>query len=132
MTKLSSDDITSVLRKNIYDGILSSGVSLKQEELADQFGVSRIPIREALKKLEAEGLVRHEPNKGAVVSSHSISDVIEMLDIRIGLETRALKLAIPNLNKKHLDRCEAILKRYDASSKPSVWSALNLEFHLTL
>lgn len=132
MSKLSSDEITSVLRKNIYEGILSSGVPLKQEELAEQFGVSRIPVREALKKLEAEGLVRHELNKGTVVTSHSISEVIEMLDIRIGLETRALKLAMENMTDKHLDRCEAVLKRYDASSKPSVWSALNLEFHLTL
>ena len=132
MAKLSSDEITVELRKNIYDGALSSGVALKQEELAERFGVSRIPIREALKRLEVEGLVRHEPNKGSVVASHSISDVIEMLDIRIGLETRALRLAIPHMNKKHLDRCEAILKRYDATSKPSSWSALNLEFHLTL
>lgn len=132
MRKLTSDQITSAIRKNIHDGILSSGVALKQEELADQFGVSRIPVREALKRLEAEGLIRNEPNKGAVVISHSISQVIEMLDIRIGLETRALKLAIQNINDKHLDRCEAVLKRYDVSSKPSVWSSLNLEFHLTL
>jgi DNA-binding GntR family transcriptional regulator len=132
MSKPSSDDITSALRKNIYEGILSAGVPLKQEYLADQFGVSRIPIREALKKLEAEGLVRHEPNKGAVVTTHSISEVIEMLDIRIGLETRALTLAAPNMTEKHLDQCAAVLKRYDAASKPSVWSALNLEFHLML
>src|SRR5207245_3837474 len=132
MSKLSSDEITSALRKNIYEGILSSGVPLKQEELADQFGVSRIPIREALKKLEAEGLVRHQPNKGAVVTTHSIPEVIEMLDIRIGLETRALKLAMQNMTSTHLDHCEAVLKRYDVSSKPSIWSVLNLEFHMTL
>src|SRR5438445_9123133 len=111
MNKLSSDEITSALRKNIYEGILSSGVPLKQEELAEQFGVSRIPIREALKKLEAEGLVRHEPNKGAVVTSHSIPEVIEMLDIRIGLETRALKLARGNMTDKHVYWCEAVVKR---------------------
>ncbi|RFB71184.1 MULTISPECIES: GntR family transcriptional regulator [unclassified Herbaspirillum] len=132
MTKVSSDEITAELRKNIYEGVLASGVALKQEDLAEKFGVSRIPIREALKRLEAEGLVQHELNKGTVVASHSISEVIEMLDIRIGLETRALQLAIPNLDKQHLDRCEAILARYDGASKPSVWSALNLEFHLTL
>jgi DNA-binding GntR family transcriptional regulator len=132
MNKPSSEQITSALRKNIYDGILASGAPLKQEELADQFGVSRIPIREALKRLEVEGLVRHKPNKGTVVTTHSISEVIEMLDIRIGLETRALKLAMQNMTSTHLDHCEAVLKRYDVSSKPSIWSVLNLEFHLTL
>ncbi|MBC3919428.1 GntR family transcriptional regulator [Undibacterium sp. CY18W] len=132
MSKPTSDQITSSLRKNIYEGVLSAGVPLKQEELADQFGVSRIPIREALKKLEAEGLVRHEPHKGSVVTTHSIPEIIEMLDIRIGLETRALRLAMPNMTQDHLDRCQAILERYDHASKPSVWFALNLEFHLTL
>lgn len=132
MNKPTSDQISSSLKKNIYDGVLSAGVPLKQEELAEQFGVSRIPIREALKKLEAEGLVKHEPNKGAVVTTHSIPEIIEMLDIRIGLETRALILAIPRLTPDHLDSCQAILERYDQASKPSVWSALNLEFHLTL
>lgn len=88
--------------------------------------------QEALKKLEAEGLVRHEPNKGSVVTTHSISEAIEMLDIRIGLETRALTLAAPNMTDRHLDQCAAVLKRYDAASKPSAWSALNLEFHLKL
>lgn len=132
MNKPSSEQITAALRQMIYEGTLSSGAPLKQEDLAEQFGVSRIPIREALKKLEAEGLIRHEPYKGAVVTAHSVADVIEMLDIRIGLETRALTLAMPNMTASHLAQCEAVLKRYDAASKPSVWSALNLEFHLTL
>ncbi|GGC66258.1 GntR family transcriptional regulator [Undibacterium terreum] len=132
MDKPSSEQITAAIRKHIFDGVLSAGVPLKQEELAERFGVSRIPVREALKTLEAEGLIRHEPNKGAVVASHSLSEVIEMLDIRIGLETRALRLAMPHLTEQDLQNAAAILDRYDASSKPSVWSALNLEFHLAL
>jgi len=132
MSKPTSDQITSAIRKHIHDGVLSAGVPLKQEDLAEQFGVSRIPVREALKKLEVEGLVKHEPHKGAVVVTHSIDEVIEMLDIRIGLETRALKLAVQNLSEQDIRHAEAILARYDASSKPGVWSALNLEFHLAL
>jgi DNA-binding GntR family transcriptional regulator len=132
MDKLTSDQITLILRKRIYDGILAGGLALKQEELASEFGVSRNPVRESLKILKIEGLVRHEAPHGAVVVKHSIADVIEMLDIRIGLETRALKLAIPNLSNAQVHYAAAILAKYDASSKPSEWSDLNLEFHLAL
>jgi DNA-binding GntR family transcriptional regulator len=132
MDKLTSDQITVILRKRIYDGILAGGLALKQEELASEFGVSRNPVRESLKILKIEGLVRHESPHGAVVVKHSIADVIEMLDIRIGLETRALKLAIPNLSNAQVHYAEAILAKYDASAKPSEWSDLNLEFHLAL
>lgn len=132
MDKLTADQITTILRKRIYDGLLAGGLALKQEELASEFGVSRNPVRESLKILKLEGLVRNEAPHGAVVVKHSIADVIEMLDIRIGLETRALKLAIPNLSNAQVHYAEAILARYDASDKPGEWSDLNLEFHLAL
>ncbi|RXZ38754.1 GntR family transcriptional regulator [Oxalobacteraceae bacterium CAVE-383] len=132
MDKLTADQITVILRKRIYDGILAGGLALKQEDLASEFGVSRNPVRESLKILKIEGLVRNESPHGAVVVKHSIADVIEMLDIRIGLETRALKLAIPNLSNAQVHYAEAILAKYDASDKPSEWSDLNLEFHLAL
>ena len=132
MSKLTSDQITVILRKRIYDGVLAGGLALKQEELASEFGVSRNPVRESLHILKIEGLLRQEPHLGTVVVTHSIEDVIEMLDIRIGLETRALKLAIPNLSNAQIHYAEAILAKYDASDKPSVWSELNLEFHLAL
>jgi DNA-binding GntR family transcriptional regulator len=132
MNKLTSDQITIILRKRIYDGVLAGGWPVKQEELANEFGVSRNPVRESLKMLKIEGLIKHEPPHGTVVVTHSIADVIEMLDIRIGLETRALKLAIPNLSNAQIHYAEVILAKYDASEKPSEWSDLNLEFHLAL
>jgi DNA-binding GntR family transcriptional regulator len=132
MEKLTSDKIALELRKRIHAGVLAGGVPLKQEELAEEFGVSRIPVREALKRLEVEGLIRHEANKGAVVLAHSVEDVIEMLDIRVGLETRALELAARRLNSADLDAAEEILRQYDAASKPAQWTDLNLQFHLAL
>lgn len=132
MEKMTSDQIALVLKRRIHNGMLGGGVPLKQERLADEFGVSRIPVREALKRLEVEGLIRHEPNKGAVVLAHTIEDVIEMLDIRIGLETRALELAAPRLTVVDLEAAGAILRTYDATSKPGQWSNLNLQFHLAL
>lgn len=80
------------LREAIYSGKLQPGEQLRQEELAERYGISRIPVREALRQLEAEGLVTRQPNRGAVVAALSVQEVIEMLDIRIGLECRALML----------------------------------------
>ncbi|BEP62119.1 GntR family transcriptional regulator [Variovorax sp. V213] len=129
---LSAESVTEKLRALILDGAIGVGVQLKQEILAKRFGVSRIPIREALKRLEAEGLVTHAPHQGSVVASLSIDELLETLDIRIGLETRALVLAIPNMTNKVFKQAEIIMKRYDASETPREWADLNLEFHLCL
>jgi DNA-binding GntR family transcriptional regulator len=129
---LTADAVTSELRNLILRGDVAVGVQLKQEALAKRFGVSRFPVRQALMQLEAEGLVEHTPFAGSVVASRSVSDLIETLDIRIGLETRAIELAIPNMTKADHDALKAVMTRYDASEIPREWSQLNLEFHLCL
>jgi DNA-binding GntR family transcriptional regulator len=129
---LSADGVTDKLRALILDGALGIGVQLKQEHLAKRFGVSRIPVREALKRLEAEGLVDHSPHQGAIVAARSIEELLETLDIRIGLECRALALALPNMTGQDYAHAEDILDRYDASEHPREWSELNLAFHLCL
>ena len=128
----SADSIVARVRKEILDGTLPPGLQLRQEALAGQFGVSRIPVRDALRSLEAEGLIRHERFKGAIVAKQTLGEILEMLDIRVGLETRALKLALPRLSKSDFAGAEAILERYDSCSSPRVWSDLNLAFHLSL
>ena len=132
MKTLSADAVTASLRDLILDGTLGSGLQLRQEDLAKRFGVSRIPVREALGRLQAEGLVEHFANRGSVVASRSIEDLLETLDIRIALETRALKLALPHLTVKHFKAAREIMRRYDESESPRQWTELNLEFHLTL
>jgi len=132
MAHATSDQILAALRKRIFDGDLGGGTPLDQEQLANEFGVDGLPVNDALRRLEGEGLVRQDPQKGPVVLVHTIDDVIEMLDIRIGLETRALKLAIPNLRHAHIAEAKAILATYDEASSPSSWTYLNLKFHLTL
>src|SRR5690606_25771396 len=129
---LSAETIANQLRTLIHDGSLGIGVQLKQEALARKFGVSRIPVREALKRLEAEGLLTHTAHQGSVVASRSIEDLLETLDIRIGLESRALVLAIPHMTPAIFRKAENILARYDASDIPGQWSELNLAFHLCL
>lgn len=132
MAQVTSDQIFTTLRRRIFDGDLGGGMPLDQEKLANEFGVDGLPVNDALRRLEGEGLVRQDPQNGPVVLVHSIDDVIEMLDIRIGLETRALKLAIPNLRHAHIAEAEAILATYDETNSPSSWAYLNLKFHLAL
>src|SRR2546425_2548589 len=108
---LSADSVTSTLRDMILSGSVGIGVQLKQEALAKRFGVSRIPVREALKRLQAEGLVEHTPHQGSIVASQSIPELLETLDIRIGLETRALKLAIPLMKTSDHKAAREIMAR---------------------
>ena len=129
---LTADSITAALRDMILTGTFGIGIQLKQEALANRFGVSRIPIREALKRLQAEGLVAHTPHQGSIVASQSIPELLETLDIRIGLETRALKLAIPLMMPADHKAARAIIACYDASDSPLEWAELNLDFHLCL
>ena len=130
--RITAARIADDLRTGILDGSLGPGVQLKQEQLANAFGVSRIPVREALSRLQAEGLVVHEPNKGMSVAAPTLADVCEALDIRLALETRALRLALPRMTEAALARCERILERYDHATTPLEWTTLNLKFHLAL
>ena len=129
---LTADAITAELRALILSGAYPVGVQLKQDALAKRFSVSRFPIRQALKRLEAEGLVEHTPFAGSVVASVSLADLVEILDIRIALEMRALELAIPHMGPADFDAVKAIMDAYDGSENPREWSDLNLEFHLRL
>ncbi len=129
---LTADAVTTQLRDMILTGKVAIGVQLKQEALARHFGVSRIPVREALKRLQAEGLVEHTPHAGSVVAAQSTFELVQALDIRIGLEMRALALAVPNMKPDDIKAARNVIARYDASDNPREWTELNLEFHLTL
>lgn len=120
------------LRNAILAGDYKDGTPLRQEEIAERFGTSRIPVREALRQLESEGLVTFQPNKSVIVRGVSLDDVLEMLEIRIALECRALKLAIPNMAIEDFEAAEAILKAYDESQDQATWGEMNWRFHWTL
>jgi len=124
--------ITYILREAILSGELKGGTPLKQEELASQLSVSMSPLREALKNLEAEGLVKFYPNRGAVVSELSANEAQEIFDIRLFLELGALELAIPNLNKADLDKAGKILDQADQETCSSRWGEMNWRFHETI
>lgn len=125
--------VADVLRDAIMHGVLKSGQPLRQDELAGQFGLSRIPVREALRQLEGEGLVTMNPHRGAVVSTLSGDELQEICEIRTALETTAIRLAIPHLDEATLALAEEILRATGRETDVlEHWSRNNWRFHSTL
>ena len=120
------------IRLAILRGQLAPGQMLKQEELAKQFGLSRAPVREALRQLEAEGLVISYPHRGTVVARLSADDIEEVFLIRITLESALLKAAVPKLSDLDLRKAEAVLEQTDGDPNPAHSAELNWAFHETL
>lgn len=126
------DLIAAALRQAILYGIFQGGQSLRQDEIATKFGVSRIPVREALRQLEAEGLVVFQPNRGATVTTVSPDEAQEIYDIRLALETMALQLAISQFTEANLQHLDDILAITDQTEEAGRWAELNWEFHAAL
>ncbi|WP_287496774.1 GntR family transcriptional regulator [Pandoraea sp. CB10b_02] len=124
--------IRDTLRDEILSGVLPGGYQLRQEALAERFQASRVPVREALRQLEAEGLVTHHLNRGATVASMNLEQLCELLDIRVALECHAAKLAVPNMAERDFQLMEQILADYSASEVVSAWAEYNRRFHLAL
>ncbi len=123
------------LRERILHGDYPEGAPLRQDALAAELGVSRIPVREALRQLEAEGLVTFSPHVGAVVSSLSLEEIRELFDLRALLESELLRRAIPHMHEDDLARAAGVLAEYRAAFRRrdvAAWGALNWEFHAAL
>jgi DNA-binding GntR family transcriptional regulator len=133
--KTVTDLAVEALREKILRGDYPEGSQLRQDAVATDLGVSRIPVREALRQLEAEGLVQFSPHCGAVVSSLSLEEIEELFELRGFLESQVIRMAIPRLTAEDLDRADAILDAYEAAFKRNdiaEWGALNWRFHSTL
>ena len=128
----TADSVAAALRRALHQGRWSPGAALRQEELAAEFGVSRIPVREALNKLQAEGLLVVEPNRGAFVASLTPADVHEVFDLRVLLECDALRHAIPQHTPRTLRQLHALQAELDAEDDPNLWLAADTAFHEVL
>lgn len=124
--------VAGVLRDAIVTGVLQAGEELNQVELARRFGVSRVPVREAIRMLEAEGLVISQPHKRTVVSALTPSTLGEIFDVRIYLETSALGAAIPRMTPDVLAELEDLVTQMDEDVDHRAWMRLNDQFHDTL
>ncbi len=129
---ITNQSIADSLRVEILRGKLQGGQPLKQDEIAAQFRVSKIPVREALVQLKAEGLVNFYPNRGAFVSEISAAEADEIYVMRIALEKEILARAIPHLTVSHFRQAGEILAAIDHEDNIAKWGELNWEFHATL
>lgn len=129
----ASETICAALRKAILNDTLEAGRALPQSELANGFGVSIIPVREALKHLEAEGLVAFLPNRGATVVGMNEADILEYSHIRALLEEQAAGEAIRNMTRVDLarieDAYEAFVEGVSGPDGAIKSGALNRAFH---
>jgi DNA-binding GntR family transcriptional regulator len=124
--------IADALREAIIQGQLSPGEPLRQEQLASHFSVSRIPLREALRRLESEGWISFLPNRGARVSELRAAEVIEIYEVRASLECTALELALPRHNPQSWLAVTEALERSRAEEQASRYVQRNRDFHLAL
>ena len=131
----ASDYVTRELRARILDGILPSSTHLDQQVLADEMGVSTIPVREGLRRLEANGLVEIHPRRGAFVAGLSAKELLEISQIRERLEDLAIRMAAPNVDGALLDRLTEAnerMARLTPRARPSQWFDMNREWHFQL
>lgn len=124
--------VAEYIRDAIYRNELRPGQQLQQEELAVKFGISRIPVRDALRQLQGEGLVDLYPNRGAFVSNPGVEEIREVFAIRILLESHAIRMAVPNFTKADLELCASLLTRLETVANRADWSRIDQEFHAAL
>ncbi len=123
------------LRTDILTGELGPGDQVVQELLAERYGVSRVPLREALKTLESEGQVVYYPHRGYFVAELSVADLMEVYRLRSLLEAEAIRHAVPALNDGDVDDLADLLAEVDAASRAEdvlAMTAANRRFHFAI
>ena len=123
--------LVDTLRQEIISGHYPPGATLRQEELAEAFAASRMPVREALRTLDAEGLIQLQPNRGAVVAPIDVNELREITEMREAAETLAIRVALPHLSNARIDAAKAIQSEIE-TAPPEDFGALNKTFHCTL
>lgn len=142
------DKLASQLHARVLSGELPSGTRLRQEALAEEFGVSRTPVREALRKLQAGGLVELQPNRGAIVRGLSPREIRDAYEVRAALEALAARLAAERVSHEQLARLEDVQGEFRAALERTVarrrggrevgdrearrWGSANDAFHQTI
>ncbi|MBD8273444.1 GntR family transcriptional regulator [Pseudomonas fluorescens] len=124
--------IEETLRNAILDGRLPCGTAMRQQELASLFGVSRMPVREALRQLEAQSLLHVVTHKGAVVAPLIEDNSAETYALRMLLESEALRLSIPLLTEADIAEAEACIHALESEKDYSEIGRLNRLFHMVL
>ncbi len=134
-TRTKKDQVVEGIREAVLSGELQPGERLQQDELAVRYSVSQTPVREALRQLEAEGILDYNPHRGVRVAEVDLRDVREIYLIRSTLEALATRLAVSYLNGSHIQRLEALLDQMEeviAQGQLKKLRKLNYEFHMII
>lgn len=123
---------TAVLRRAIIIGLLRGGEAIRIDAVARSLGISAIPVREALREMEASRLVSFERNRGFVVAPESTLELRESFEARLALEPLALRLAMPDLTSRDTRKARAVLEGSDRGLALEELHAWNLDFHMAL
>lgn len=133
MTGAKSDTIASQISRTlagrIIAGEIEAGAKLRQDHIAEEFGASHVPVREAFRRLESQGLVVSEPRKGVRVAGFSLDEVREVAEMRASLEALALRNAAPHLTRAILDHAEEANRAGDRARDVQAWEEANRTFH---
>ena len=121
--------ISRALAERIIHGELIPGSRLGQDHIAEEFGASHVPVREAFRRLEAQGLVVSIPRRGVRVASFDLKQVREVAEMRAALEVLALRHAAPNLTTDVLDAAEQAASDADNAKDVRSWEEANRRFH---
>ena len=131
-TKNTASLVADALRAAILQGRIKVGEALRQDVIASELAVSKIPVREALVQLQAEGLVDLIPSRGAIVRGLSANEIAEIYEMRLALEPLALRKAIPNYTDADFVEIDYLLERIDHETDWTHWAELNWKFHAAL
>ncbi|MBV4455807.1 MULTISPECIES: GntR family transcriptional regulator [Pseudomonas] len=129
------ETLAESLRERILNGEFKEGESLIQETIATEYGVSRMPVREAFKELEASGLITTQIHKGSVVKSIPLEQIAELFDLRALLESELLERSLPNMTEAHFAATKQLLPQLEAAyldDDIAQWGKLNWLFHESL
>lgn len=128
----ASDVIFEALREAIAKGDVTEGQVLRQDQIARMFNVSRIPVREALTRLEEQGLVSTQRYRGAVVTTLSTDEVREIFEFRALLEPEVLRHSVARMSDAALENAEQLALAFSTEPDSSRWGELNRRFHYSL
>ena len=117
------------LRSEILQGDIAAGSRLSQQSIAERFGVSRIPVRDALQILAGEGLVHPTTNATAVVTGMSVAELQELYELREAVEPLATQIAVPNVGRADLFTMRRQLQVMEEHADTRTWLAANADFH---
>lgn len=131
-TASASTIVFDALRKAIVGGKLEVGQPLRQDDIAKMFNASRIPVREAISRLEEHGLVTTQRYRGAVVSGLSAEEAAEIFDLRSIIEPAIIRRSVPLMTDDDLENARSACEAFSSSADPMTWGDLNRDFHAML